>query len=567
MALYFLGVMILCLNAALLGQEPTGPDPLQQLQSEAITNKTSPLAWWGQDPDVYVGWSSHSNRLIPVYTYGTGNAAVGSGLNLADYQGENSAYRSVDKLRRIYGYTPVDTVSETATWLDQTNIADLQTAAAAAGRRYIFLVVFDGMDWQTTQAAAIWNQRAVSYREGRGDGTHLQRYTADGTSQYGFMVTSPHNAGSTVSVNHQTVENPGGTSRGGYSATLGGATPWSLPADMGYLISTPAEGGPVHAYTDSASSATSMTAAIKTFNGAINVDATGSPVQTIAHRLQEAGWRIGVVSSVPISHATPAAAYSHNVTRNDYQDLTRDLLGLPSVQHPETPMPGVDLLIGGGYGKNLKEEDGISSQGENFVAGNMYLADADLQQIDSGNGGRYVTAVRTAGRSGADLLNQAVTRAVAGNKRVFGFFGVGSYNGHLPFETADGTGNCAQGKAGTAEEYSAADRAENPTLDQMTTAALNYLGRQDGRPFWLMVESGDVDWANHDNNLDNSIGAVNSGDRAVRVITDWVEANSNWSESLLIVTADHGHLLNLANAEMLAEAGRSADRDLTPKER
>jgi len=35
----------------------------------------------------------------------------------------------------------------------------------------------------------------------------------------------------------------------------------------------------------------------------------------------------------------------------------------------------------------------------------------------------------------------------------------------------------------------------------------------------------------------------------------------------LIVTADHGHLLNLANAEMLAEAGRSADRDLTPKER
>ena len=46
MALYFFGVMILCLNAALLGQEPTGPDPLQQLQSEAITNKTSPLAWW-----------------------------------------------------------------------------------------------------------------------------------------------------------------------------------------------------------------------------------------------------------------------------------------------------------------------------------------------------------------------------------------------------------------------------------------------------------------------------------------------------------------------------------------
>ena len=41
-----------------------------------------------------------------------------------------------------------------------------------------------------------------------------------------------------------------------------------------------------------------------------------------------------------------------------------------------------------------------------------------------------------------------------------------------------------------------------------------------------MVEAGDVDWANHDNNLDNSIGAVNSGDDALRAVTDWVEAHA-----------------------------------------
>ena len=89
----------------------------------------------------------------------------------------------------------------------------------------------------------------------------------------------------------------------------------------------------------------------------------------------------------------------------------------------------------------------------------------------------------------------------------------------------------------------------------MTTAAIDVLAR-DEKPFWLMVEAVDVDWANHDDNLDNSIGAVNSGDDAVRVITDWVEAHSNWNESLVIVTSDHGHMLNLVKPELLVEGVR-----------
>jgi alkaline phosphatase len=70
-----------------------------------------------------------------------------------------------------------------------------------------------------------------------------------------------------------------------------------------------------------------------------------------------------------------------------------------------------------------------------------------------------------------------------------------------------------------------------------------------------MVEAGDVDWANHDNNLDDSIGAVISGDDAVRTITNWVDKNSNWQESLLIVTADHGHYLHLKSPEAIAAGG------------
>jgi alkaline phosphatase len=69
-----------------------------------------------------------------------------------------------------------------------------------------------------------------------------------------------------------------------------------------------------------------------------------------------------------------------------------------------------------------------------------------------------------------------------------------------------------------------------------------------------MVESGDVDWANHSNNIDNSIGAVHSGDDAIRTIAHWVETNGGWDDTALIVTADHGHYLTLTRPEQLVPA-------------
>ena len=50
---------------------------------------------------------------------------------------------------------------------------------------------------------------------------------------------------------------------------------------------------------------------------------------TLFHQLQAQGWKVGTVTSVPFDHASPAAMYAHNVHRDDYQDLARDMLGLP----------------------------------------------------------------------------------------------------------------------------------------------------------------------------------------------------------------------------------------------
>ncbi len=510
-----------------VGEEPIAADAIdtvKRLQEQSIKADTAAFGYWGTDAAKYTGWKSHSNRLIPVYTFGTKGG--GKGVDLSSCSGADSPYRSAAKVRALYGYLPDKTVDPNAVWMDQTNLADIQRAAADGGKKYIFLFVFDGMDWQTTRAAAIWNQKKVSYSEGPGQGTHFQNFTAGGTAQFGFMVTSAHNQGTDVDVNAQTVKNPGGTIRGGYDASSGGDSPWDDPLDPGYLIGKPSNGHPVHCYTDSSSSATSMTAGIKTFNGGLNVDPSGEPVSTIAHELQTRGWRVGAVSSVPISHATPAAAYAHNVSRDDYQDLTRDMLGLPSIAHPAQPLPGMDVVIGGGFGNSGNPKDDAESQGANYVPGNLYLTDEDLQTIDIRHGGRYATAVRTAGRDGSELLREAVAAAVVGDHRMLGFFGNGKYNGHLPFATADRRYDPAQGVGKHTEKYSQSDLTENPALAEMTTAAIDVLARGD-KPFWILVEAGDVDWANHDDNLDNSIGAVNSGDEAVKAITDWVETHSS----------------------------------------
>lgn len=520
-------------------------DHLFDLQTAAVKNGKAEFGHWGWDEESYMRWGSHSNRLIPVYTFGTQGA--GKGIDLNSYIDGASVYRSTDGLKALYGEVPEKTLNPKASYMDQTEIFQLQAAALKAGKKHIILVVFDGMDWQTTQAASIAKLNKTAYTEGRGTGLHFQDYAANGTAQFGSMVTSPYADDAKLDPSNQTAEIIPGTSRGGYAFEIAGAQPWDKPLHPEYLMDRETESKVRHAYTDSASSATSMTAGIKTYNAAININKDGEQVSTIAHQAQQMGYKIGVVTSVPISHATPAAAYAHNVKRHDYQDLTRDLLGVKSVSHPDEPLPGVDVLIGCGFGEARTEDSG---QGDNFEEGNPYLTAATLNEIDRRNDGRYVVAIRQDDVNGGAELQTRAEEAAAEEKRLLGFYGVDG--GHLAFQTADGDFQPPIGRKKTAEKYSEADRKENPDLSEMTTAALTVLDAQD-QPFWLLVEAGDVDWANHDNNIDNSIGAVFSGDKAVKVLTDWVEKNSSWDETVMIVTADHGHFLVLEKPELLVQ--------------
>jgi len=515
-------------------------DPMRRMQRLATQDQTATWGHWGNQPDKYMTWDQHSNRLIPVYTFG---------ITLDKLRAEGSCYADPKRLEKIYGKLPKGTLNPSALYFDQTDIYRLQRAAIDAGYTNIILMVFDGMDWQTTRAASLYKQNRYSH--GRGTGLAFQddrRVTTD----YGLICTSPKSDILAFDINAQIVLDRSVDPTGGYDASRGGQAPWLEQSKRDYLLGEDRE--QPHTVTDSAASATSMMSGYKTYNSAINVLVDGTKVIPLGRELQSNdGFKIGVVTSVPVTHATPACAYANNVTRKDYQDIGRDLIGLPSAAHRKIPLQGVDVLLGGGWGET---KDTDPTQGENFVPGNPYLHEEDIRRVDVENGGKYVVAQRTPGKSGKEHLMASAIKAIDDDQRLLGFFG--TKGGHLPYQTADGKYNPTIDNKEEKEEYTAADLNENPTLAEMTRAALLVLEQAiDG--FWLLVEAGDVDWANHANNADNAIGSVFSGDDAFRVIMDWVDENDAWEYTAVIVTADHGHYLVIEDANRFVEAGKRAE--------
>jgi len=95
-----------------------------------------------------------------------------------------------------------------------------------------------------------------------------------------------------------------------------------------------------------------------------------------------------------------------------------------------------------------------------------------------------------------------------------------------------------------------------PTLATMTRGALQHLARRSDNWLFLMVEGGATDWAAHTSRCD---GPWNYGEcdsqpqygrlieetldfnNAVAEVIEWVETNSSWDETLLIITTDHGN--------------------------
>ena len=96
---------------------------------------------------------------------------------------------------------------------------------------------------------------------------------------------------------------------------------------------------------DSASTATSLASGFKTHSGVIGMGVDKVTAgETIAEKVkQQLGWKVGIISSVTLNHATPAAYYAHIASRNDYYEIGEQMAA-----------SGFDYFAGG----SLLENDG-----------------------------------------------------------------------------------------------------------------------------------------------------------------------------------------------------------------
>ncbi len=91
-----LTVLAVLLASSVCGNANAG-DHLRDLQQQAVETRNSDWGYWGADPGTYSTWTSHSNRLIPVYSFG---------IDLKRRSGENSVYCDPKGLKRPYGSPP-----------------------------------------------------------------------------------------------------------------------------------------------------------------------------------------------------------------------------------------------------------------------------------------------------------------------------------------------------------------------------------------------------------------------------------------------------------------------------
>jgi alkaline phosphatase len=263
---------------------------------------------------------------------------------------------------------------------------------------------------------------------------------------------------------------------------------------------------------DSANTMSAAMTGTKSYNAAINVDGSGEKVLSFAERAARAGKAVGIVTTAPFSDATPAAAGgAHNVSRANRKEIAHEMLSTNTIR----------VVMGAGnpeYDDNGKKREEPSYE---------WIAPEDWSGLHQGASGFLL--IDTKEQFDALARTTAPPRKVAGI--VHSLSGMQAYRqGLKPSEEAP---------------YSVARRDDLPSLSTMARGALNILSRDiDG--MFLMIETEGTDDAMHSSNIGRMIEERIEFNEAIADVVAYVNSGVNgvnWSNTLLVVTADHDHLL------------------------
>jgi len=276
--------------------------------------------------------------------------------------------------------------------------------------------------------------------------------------------------------------------------------------------------------TGSAESGTALSTGVKTYSPSIGIGVMGDTLIHLSQAAKALGKSAGIVSSVQISHATPASFAAHNHARQNYSDIARYLIFNTQL----------DLIIGAGNPDYDDDGKADESNGR-FVGGR------DVWEQLKANDGRiafqvegeavYVQDVNGDGQRDPWTLLQTREEflELASGSTSARVLGIPKVNSTLHYN-----------RSGDEEPFPFAVPLNDnvPTLEEITRAALHVLG-QNPKGFFVMIEGGAIDWAGHGNHLGRIIEEQIDFNNSIRAAIDWVEANSSWDETLIVVTADH----------------------------
>jgi alkaline phosphatase len=277
--------------------------------------------------------------------------------------------------------------------------------------------------------------------------------------------------------------------------------------------------------TDSAAAATALASGEKTFNNAINWTNENRPMRgrTIAEIAKKCGKSVGVITSVPWSHATPAGlGGAHNVSRNNYPEIAQEMLA----------SDWLDVIMGAGN--------------PDFDNSGRPIFDGKKKDYKYVGGEKTWEALRHHKLGWTPVETKAEFEALTSGPTPLKV--VGTVQVAETLQEKRDAGNVAVAYDKIAADptavrlsrlpFTAPMNANVPSLATMSQAAINCL---DDNPhgFYLMIEGGAVDWANHANEPDHMIEEQIDYVHAVEAVVAWIESHGGWENTLLILTADH----------------------------
>ena len=227
--------------------------------------------------------------------------------------------------------------------------------------------------------------------------------------------------------------------------------------------------------TCSSAAGTALSTGTKTNNGMLGVAPDSTALESIAYKIHDAGYKVGIMTSVTIDHATPGAFYANSAARNDYYGIAAQL-----------PESGFEFFGGGGF-QGLKGEDGRKPLYD-IVAENGYAVAFGKDEFE-------------AKKDAADKI--------------------------IYFQEKE--------KSGEVLPYAFLRGDDDLSLTDVVKGAIEVLDNDKG--FFIMAEGGQIDWAAHANDLVNTIHETIDFDNAIKVAYEFYLQHPD--ETLIVVTADH----------------------------